>query len=72
MKVDERIAVVKKPYDVTEKESPFGQRWRDEVITLTDENLQALKAGKSLALDVQGEYVVFLRSDNATPTRQGG
>jgi hypothetical protein len=68
MKNDERIAVVEKPYDVTERESPFGQRWRDEIVTLTYNHLEALKSGKSLALDVQGEYEVFLRLDKGAQT----
>jgi hypothetical protein len=58
---DKRLAVVEEPFDVTNRESPFGQRWRDEVVSLTDNHLQALQAGKSIAVDVQGEYVVFLR-----------
>lgn len=70
MKTDERIAIVEKPYDVTEKESPFGQRWRDEIVTLTDGHLKALKTGKSLAVDVQGEYVIFLRLDNAAQSTE--
>ena len=63
MKQDDRIAIVEKPYDVLEKGSPFGERWGDEVVTLTDDHLQAVKSGKSLAVDVRGEYVVFLRLD---------
>lgn len=61
MTTDERLAVVENPFDVTMRESPFGQRWRDEIVCLTDDHLKALKSGKSVAVDVQGEYVVFLR-----------
>lgn len=43
--------------------SPFGERWGRQVIKLTPEHLQSLQAGKFLALDVQGEYVVYLVAD---------
>jgi hypothetical protein len=48
MKHEQRVAIVEKPYDVQEKESPFG-------------------------LDVQGEYVVFLRLEqgNVNEARRG-
>lgn len=41
--------------------SPFGQRWGQQVIEVTPQHLQSLQAGKLLALDAQGEYVVYLR-----------
>ena len=55
------IAIVDQPFPVDEHETPFGQRWGGELLTLTAEHLAALQAGKTLALDVQGEYVTFLR-----------
>lgn len=55
------LAIVDKPYDVLESDQPFGKRWGDEVMTLTKEHLTALQEGKLVAVDVQGEYVVFLR-----------
>ena len=55
------IAIVDQPFPVNEHETPFGQRWGGELLTLTAEHLAALQAGKTLALDVQGEYVTFLR-----------
>lgn len=73
MKQDERVAIVEKPFDVIEKGSPFGQRHGDEIATLTDAHLRALKSGKSLAVDVQGEYVVFLRlkQDQGSEAQRG-
>ena len=41
--------------------TPFGKRWRQEVMTLTAEHLAALQAGKMVAVDVQSEYILFLR-----------
>lgn len=46
--------------------SPFGERWGWQVITLTKEHLQSLQAGKLLAVDAQGEYVVYLKADMET------
>ena len=61
MKPDPRIAIVDGPCDVEETEQPFGKRWRQEVVMLTAEHLAALQTGKLLAVDVQSEYVLFLR-----------
>lgn len=62
---DSRLAIVDTPFDCDESERPFGKRWRQERITLTEEHLAALRKGKRLALDVQGEYVVYLGLDTA-------
>ncbi len=56
-----RVAVVDGPCDVEETEQPFGKRWRQEVMTLSAEHLAALQTGKLVAVDVQSEYVLFLR-----------
>ena len=58
---DLRVAIVSKVCNVEETEQPFGKRWNQEVIELTPDHLAALNIGQLLALDVQGEYVVFLR-----------
>ena len=63
MKSDPCIAVVTAPFDVDETIQPFGKRWRQQEITLTVEHLEALQAGKWLALDVLDEYVMFVRLD---------
>ncbi len=55
------IAVVDQPFPVDEHETTFGQRWGGELMMLTSEHLAALQAGRTLALDVQNEYVTFLR-----------
>ncbi|WP_206060334.1 hypothetical protein [Nitrincola alkalilacustris] len=57
---DPRLVIVDTPFDCNESEQPFGKRWREERITLTVEHLTALQHGKLVALDVQGEYVVYL------------
>lgn len=57
------MTVVNTIQDVEETQKPFGKRWRQEQITLTPSHLDALRQGKYLALDVQEEYVVFLKLD---------
>lgn len=61
IKLEPTIAIVDEPFSVEETNQPFGRRWGGEVMTLTPEHLAALQEGKSVAVDVQGEYVVFLR-----------
>ncbi len=39
----------------------FGKRWGHQVIEIGDSELAALQQGKFLALDVNNEYVVYLR-----------
>lgn len=60
-----RVAIVDRPFSVEETEQPFGKRWGGECFTLTTEHLAALQAGKTLALDVQNEYVTFVRLELA-------
>ncbi|OGB29105.1 MAG: hypothetical protein A3F78_15060 [Burkholderiales bacterium RIFCSPLOWO2_12_FULL_61_40] len=55
------IVILNKPFSVDETEQPFGKRWGGECFTLTTEHLAALQAGKTLALDVQNEYITFVR-----------
>lgn len=61
LELEPTLAIVDAPYDTLESDRPFGKRWGDEVMTLTTEHLTALQDGKLVAVDVQGEYVVFLR-----------
>ena len=62
---DPRIAIVEDICDVEESKQPFGKRWRQETVVLHAEHLTALRKGKLLALDVQEEYVVFVKLDAA-------
>ena len=55
------IAIVESICDVEETSQPFGKRWGQQGLTLTKEHLLALQTGKLLALDIQGEYVAFLK-----------
>ena len=70
MEPEPTLAIVDAPYDTLESDQSFGKRWGDEIVTLTKEHLAALHDGKLLAVDVQGEYVVFLRLQNkGNPSR---
>ena len=55
------IVIVDQPFSVDGQGTIFGQRWGGECFTLTAEHLAALQAGKTVALDVQNEYVTFVR-----------
>jgi hypothetical protein len=56
------------PFDAANgADTPFGQRWGGGITTLTRDHLAALASGKTLALDVQNEYVLFVQS--ASPQR---
>ena len=55
------IAIVDRVCDVEKTSQPFGKRWGQQVFTLTNEQLVAIQTGKLLALDIQGEYVAFLK-----------
>jgi len=70
-KNDSPIALVPESFDASAGvTTPFGTRWGGQVIELAPEHLAALQAGQTLALDVQSEYVVFLKarcSSAATP-----
>ena len=58
------IAIVPAPFDAADgADTPFGHRWGGEIATLSPEHLAALTKGKTLALDVRDEYVLFVKAD---------
>lgn len=61
--IDRALLITDQPFATDGAETPFGQRWGGERVTLTAEHLAALQGGKTIALDVMGEYVTFLRLD---------
>lgn len=59
----ESIASVDAPFDATGGvQTPFGHRWGGDVFSLSHSHLETIQQGQTLALDVMGEYVVFLKS----------
>lgn len=57
---DEYIAIVDDTFDPEKTEPTFGKRWGGERFRLSAQHLEALQAGKTIALDVMGEYVAFI------------
>jgi hypothetical protein len=70
MNSDELVLMLDAPVDVDEKDLPFGERWGCQLILLNSQHLTALQAGKYLALDVQNEYVVYLKQEEPNVRHQ--
>ena len=65
------VAIVPDSFDATTgAETPFGHRWGGDVFRLTAEHLAALQAGQTLALDVQNEYIAFLKAAESAKLEQ--
>lgn len=62
------IAVTHEVVDMDEKDTVFGKRWSSQLFHLTEHDLDALRQGKYLALDIQGEYIAYL--ELGTPKEQ--
>ena len=61
MSCEEKAVIVDAVFDTDEVEAPFGKRYGAEMLKLTSGQLQALQQGKILAVDVQNEYVLFIK-----------
>ena len=59
--IENGVTIVLRPCDVELTGLPFGKRWRQQTVSLAPEHLRALHEGQYVAVDVQNEYVVFLR-----------
>lgn len=58
------VRIVDQPFDAADgADTPFGHRWGGDVVKLTPVHLTALADGKTLALDVQNEYVLFVQAE---------
>lgn len=57
------IAIVDDTVDVEKTDTPFGKRWARQSVGITPAHLSALQEGKLLAVDVQGEYLVYLKME---------
>ncbi|MBN2358783.1 MAG: hypothetical protein JXR83_04975 [Deltaproteobacteria bacterium] len=67
-----RVEIVDQVCDVEDSGRPFGKRWHQEEVRLGQQHLEALRAGKVVAIDVQEEYVVFVRLDESAQLRNMG
>ncbi len=60
---DRGVAIVNEALDPGDGDTVFGTRWGSgALIKLTSEELDALRSGQMLAVDVEGEYVVYLQA----------
>ena len=70
------VQIVDQPFDATDgADTPFGRRWGGDVVKLTPEQIVAIQDGRTLALDVQNEYVLFVQAETgkkAKPRRPKG
>lgn len=55
------VAITNEYISADDGETVFGKRWASQMTTINAEQLAALQQGKYLALDVQGEYIVYLK-----------
>ena len=56
------VAIVNEVMDPLDGDTVFGQRWGSgELIRITSKELNALMEGKIIAVDVEGESVVYLQ-----------
>lgn len=60
---DENKIFLEKVIDIEKHETPFGKRWGGQTIVLNEKDLERLKQGELLGLDVQNEYIVYLKFD---------
>ena len=58
---DDHITIVDATVDVEKADTPFGKRWASQLVRITPAHLSALQQGKLLAIDAQGEYLVYLK-----------
>jgi hypothetical protein len=65
--LDRGIAATDKIAEGDEADTVFGKRWGYDVFRLTEQDIEALRQGQYLALDIQGEYVAYLSGPPAEP-----
>lgn len=59
--IDKDKIVLDNTIDIENHTTPFGKRYGGDVFTITDEDIENLKKGKLIALDVQNEYISYLK-----------
>ena len=60
MTTDNKI-ILDKTIDIENKETPFGTRYGGDVFMITEQDIENLKNGKIIALDVMNEYITYLK-----------
>lgn len=60
MTTDNKI-ILDKTLDIENHETPFGKRYGGDVFYITEQDIENLKNEKLIALDVQNEYITYLK-----------
>lgn len=59
---NENKIILDKTIDIDNGETtPFGKRYGGDIFIITEEDIEILKNGKIIALDVQNEYITYLK-----------
>lgn len=58
---DENKIVLDNTIDIENQETPFGKRYGGDVFNITEEDIENLRNGKLIALDVMNEYITYLK-----------
>ena len=59
--IDEAKIIVDQTFDIENETTLFGKRYGGDVFTITEEDIENLRNGKLIALDVQNEYITYLK-----------
>ncbi|MDD3050400.1 MAG: hypothetical protein PHR06_04575 [Candidatus Cloacimonetes bacterium] len=59
--IDESKIILETTIDIENEDTPFGKRYGGDVFTLTDEDIENLRNGRLIGLDVQNEYISYLK-----------
>lgn len=59
--IDEAKVILVNTIDIENETTPFGKRYGGDVFIITDEDIENLKNGKLIGLDVQNEYISYLK-----------
>lgn len=57
----ENKIILDKTIDIENQETPFGTRYGGETFIITEHDIENLKNGKIIALDVMNEYITYLK-----------
>jgi hypothetical protein len=58
---DEVKIVLEGIIDIENDNTPFGKRYGGDVFIISEEDIINLKKGKLIGLDVQNEYIIYLK-----------
>ena len=59
--IDESKITLNNIIDIENETTPFGKRYGGDIFIITDEDIENLKNGKLIGLDVQNEYISYLK-----------